>query len=262
VTVAAFIANVFHLRMKPKRGLLIRVGADQSDGGGNWNGLVDSKDWSFAYIPIPEEKPIRPGLEKPYALIAPALQPFGLPLPVHLSPRQMHLDPDFSWLSYGDQGQRALQIKGSNADGIWQPGDILVFYAGLRDIRQPRHVPGALVYAIIGLFVIDSILEAPTVEQSAWDQNAHTRRLLSPDGSDIVVRARSGISGRLDRCIPIGNFRNRAYRVREELLQTWGGITSKDGYLQRSARLPRLKNPALFYAWFQNQNPRLLHRNN
>jgi hypothetical protein len=36
------------------------------------------------------------------------------------------LDPDFEHLTYGDQGQRAAQIKQKLG-----PGDLLVFYAGL-----------------------------------------------------------------------------------------------------------------------------------
>jgi len=38
---------------------------------------------------------------------------------------------------------------------------------------------------------------------------------------DIVVRAKSGVSGRLTQCIPIGEWRDRAYRVRKDLLKTW-----------------------------------------
>ena len=36
------------------KGLLVRVGADQSEGGGRWNGLVNSRTGEFVYVPIPE----------------------------------------------------------------------------------------------------------------------------------------------------------------------------------------------------------------
>jgi len=129
------------------RGLLVRVGADQTEGGGYWNGPVDSRDWSFAYVPIPETGKIRRGLHKPYLLIQTALTPFALSLPAQLHGQRMHLDPDFAQLTYGDQGQRSKQILNK-----LKTGDILVFYAGLRD-TQCDH----LVYAIIGLYVLRKI---------------------------------------------------------------------------------------------------------
>jgi len=38
---------------------------------------------------------------------------------------------------------------------------------------------------------------------------------------EIVIRARSGISGRLQRCIPIGELRGHKCRVRNDLLDAW-----------------------------------------
>ena len=238
--------------MKPKRGLLVRVAADQSEGGGHWNGPVDHRDGSFAYIPIPESKSIRPGMQKPYQLVSPALARFDLPLPSHLAAQSMHLDPDFDHLTYGDQGQRAKQIQ-TKLTG----GDLLVFYAGMRDVSG-----GGLVYALIGLYVIEAILPVNDVPKSHWDRNAHTRRHFEPGASDIVVTARPGMSGRLAACIPIGEFRDRAYRVTKPLLAEWGGISVNDGYLQRSARLPELNDAARFYDWFLGYKPRLEQKNN
>jgi hypothetical protein len=252
VTVDAEIAIISELRMKPKRGLLVRVAADQSEGGGHWNGPVDSRDGSFAYVPIPESKSIRPGMQKPYQLVSPALTRFNLPLPSHLAGQSMHLDPDFDHLTYGDQGQRAKQILTKLTDG-----DLLVFYAGMRDVNG-----GGLVYALIGLYVIEAILPVNDVPKSHWDRNAHTRRHFEPGASDIVVTARRELSGRLSACIPIGEFRDRAYRVTKPLLAAWGGISVNDGYLQRSARLPELNDAVRFYDWFQNQKPKLLPKNN
>ena len=69
-------------------------------------------------------------------------------------------------------------------------------------------------------------------------------------------------SGRLAKCILIGEYRDRAYRVQKELLTRWGGITANDGYLQRSAVLPKFNNPESFLEWFSKQNAKLIHRNN
>lgn len=241
--------------------LLVRVGADQSEGGGYFNGPVDSRTREFAYVPIPETREVQRGMAKPYSLFAHSLKPFGIPLPNNLADVAMHLDPDFANLTYGDQGQRALQIQEKLT-----MGDLIVFYAGLQD-TQPS---SRLVYAIIGLYVIDHIVSAMSVPFSRWDENAHTRRMLPSGANDIVVRARPGVSGRLERCLPIGSFRVPAaqpdkrpsYRVDPTLLAKWGGLSIADGFLQRSARLPQFMEPARFYAWFLDQKPSFIKDNN
>lgn len=242
------------------RGLLVRVGADQSQGGGRWNGPVDATSGDFAYVAIPEDYPVHSNMDRPFNLVVPALQTLGAALPQRLAPQRMHLDPDFADLTYGDQGQRAVQILELRS------GDLLVFYAGLADIHgNPR-----LVYGIIGLYVIDDIILASKVSKSRWDENAHTRRVLPTGSLDIVVRAKPGISGRLIRCLQIGSYRSSVfkpngrpcYRVDSAILAAWGGLSSSDGYLQRSARLPKFLDAARFYNWFQHQGVPLVSRNN
>jgi hypothetical protein len=173
----------------------------------------------------------------------------------------MHLDPDFDTLTYGDQGSRADQIQRKLS-----PGDLLVFYAGLRDVhKNPR-----LVYAIIGFYVIDAILPATSIPQTRWHENAHTRRVLPPDANDVIVRARKGASGRLEQCLPIGSFRVPAghphkrpsYRVEQNVLAAWGGLSVADGWLQRSARLLEFLDTEEFYRWFRSRKVRLVNRNN
>jgi hypothetical protein len=60
----------------------------------------------------------------------------------------------------------------------------------------------------------------------------------------------------------IGEWRDRAYRVRPELLAKWGGLSCKDGYIQRSGVPPAFLQPERFLSWFEEQNPRLLACNN
>lgn len=234
------------------RGLLVRVAADQSEGGGHWNGPADSAIGQFVYVAIPESSRTHPGLNKPYTGLVQPLAGMGASLPPHLASQDMHLDPDFDHLTYGDQGERAKQIRAKVG-----PGDLLVFYAGMRDV-QPSP---ALMYALIGLYVVEQIVPAPAVPVTRRHENAHTRRVLTVGATDIVVRARREVSGRLERCIPIGDYRERAYRVWPELLRTWGGLSINDGYLQRSARLPEFVNAGKFYDWFIKQKPTLLARN-
>ena len=164
----------------------------------------------------------------------------------------MHLDPDFQHLTYGDIRERAKQLRAS-----LNPGDLIVFYAGLRDVRDR-----GLVYAIIGLLMVEEFLLATSILPTLRDINAHSRRILPSSAQDLIVRGRPGVSGRLERCVPIGEWRDRAYRVRRDLLAEWGGLSVKGGYLQRSARLPRFFDAARFYDWFRSKSPILLQTNN
>lgn len=234
--------------------LLVRVGADQSSGGGSWNGPVQAGSREFVYVAIPENRAVHPGMEKPYAALRPALAKFGVDLPLHLQMRHMHLDPDFEHLTYGDSGERAKQLR-ANLRG----GDLIVFYAALADTSGAAQ---QLVYALIGLFVVKDLVRAIEVPPAQRDTNAHSRRILAPDAADVVVRGRSRVSGRFRRCIPIGEYRDRAYRVRRDLLRQWGGLSVKDGYLQRSGRLPRFLDAGRFMRWLEGQGPALIQANN
>jgi len=165
----------------------------------------------------------------------------------------MHLDPDFEHLTYGDQGERAKQLR-ANLRG----GDLIVFYAGLADTSGAAQ----LVYALIGFFVVEDFVLATEVPRAQRDMNAHSRRVLLPGATDLIVRGRCAVSGRFTRCVPIGEYRDRAYRVRKDVLKEWGGLSVKDGYLQRSARLPRLLDPPRFMQWLERQRPSLMQANN
>ena len=240
-------------------GILVRIGVDQAYG--RWNAPVDPETGRFVYVPIPEKEGTRfhPECERAYPEVAGPLDAFsaetGHPfacLPSPLLGRSMHLDPDFAHLTYGDVGSR----RGSDIRKLVS-GDLVVFYAGL---RPPVRKPGGMVYALVGLFVVEDVLDAADVPEERWHMNAHTRKVKRGD-TDIVVRARRGASGRCSRCIPIGEFRNRAYRVRHDVLEEWGGLSVRDGYIQRSARPPKLLDPARFFEWFEQQGVQLVENN-
>jgi hypothetical protein len=173
-------------------------------------------------------------------------------LPALLLGQPTHLDPDFNQLTYGDQGQRGKRIA-----TLLISGDSLAFFAALRPVDGPAR---PLIYALIGLYVVEEIVPAISVPKARWSENAHTRRV--PGDGDIVVRAKPGVSGRLQHCLPIGELRGGVYRVRNDLLETWGGLDIKDGYIQRSARLPAFLNAEKFYGWFLAQKPKLVAENN
>ena len=117
-----------------------------------------------------------------------------------------------------------------------------------------------LMNALIGLYHVAKVLEVKAFPRSRWHQNAHTRRTRS--NGDVVVLAEKGRSGRFARCIVIGRYRDRAHRVDRPVLNAWGGLAVRDGYIQRSARLPEFVKPARFLGWLEAQNPQLIAANN
>jgi hypothetical protein len=260
-------------------GLLVRVGIDQTYG--KWNAPVDPVSNAFVYIPIPEDpedtprnkkRQFRPGLRRDYNELLPALEKFGekyncdltrnLRLPPKLKSEAMHLDPDFDYLTYGDTN-RKLHRRGKKIEDSWNRhkkhgGGFLAFYAGLKPIKPCDH---KLIYALIGFYDVVNVEKVKNVPESRASENAHTRRDRWED-TDIVVRAKKGVSGRLEKCILIGELRGRHYRVLSNLLKKWGGLSVKDGYIHRSAVLPSFNDPEKFYKWFQQKKVRLLKRNN
>lgn len=92
-------------------------------------------------------------------------------------------------------------------------------------------------------------------------ENAHTRK-RDIGAPDIVVRGKPGESGRLKRCISIGEWHNGAYRVTKRLLEEWGELSVRDGFIQRSVRPPSFLDPPKFYNWFLRQEVGLMEKNN
>jgi hypothetical protein len=241
---------------------LVRVAVDQTYG--VWNGPMNPDTNEFVFVPIPEKRPMSAGLATPYTLIEGALARFEasnpdaplhhVRLPQTLTAALMHLDPDFEQLTYGDSGTR----RGRGLTGL-QPDDLVVFYSGLKPVAPCPH--RQLVYALVGLYRIAEAVRVDSVPASRWCENAHTR-CVERETSDVIVRAKPGSSGRLKQCIPIGEFRDRAYRVRRDVLEEWGGLSCHDGYLQRSAVLPTFLEPRRFLSWFERQRPEMISANN
>jgi hypothetical protein len=69
--------------------------------------------------------------------------------PASLGQLNMHLDPDFRFLTYGDNGTR----RGAGI-ALLEPGDLLLIYAGLRSTVVQKE----LVYALVGLFVVKEVV--------------------------------------------------------------------------------------------------------
>jgi hypothetical protein len=236
--------------MNSTRGLLVRVGIDSSCG--EWNAPCDSRSGSFTYIPIPESKEQHTSLATHFDEFIGPVGQLGVTFPKELQGQAAHIDPDFRYLTYGDQGQRAKRIRTIVSESS---NSFLVFYVSLRDVQTTD-----LVYAITGFYWIAELVEASMVEKSRWHENAHTRRMKN--NGDVVVRAAPEKSGRLAKFIPVGRYRDRAYRIDKSILKIWGGLDVQDGYIQRSAFLPEFTNPHSFLKWFSQQNPIFLNQNN
>lgn len=241
----------------PKQVILIRVAVDHSFG--HWNGPCNPVTGDFVYVPIPQQnKPNADGMDREYVpMVSKALRAFStrngvdVRLPVHLYGQRMHLDPDFDHLTYGDTAQRGRKLL------QFQENDWVVFYSGLRSIHGGSH----LIYGLIGLLVINSVRQVSAIPASEYDDNAHTR-YLQKRGDDIVVTGKPGVSGRFASYLDIGEFRNGSYRVRLDVLETWGGLGVKDGWIQRSANPPLFLDPIRFATWLQAMEVRLLAANN
>lgn len=215
------------------------------------------------YLPIPEDLTrFKPGLETTYDAFARPMSRFAedrvtdipIHLPVNLIGTGCHLDPDFDHLTYGDQPDG----RGRKVSRLAE-GDFIAFFASLRPVRA---CSDKLVYALIGLFFVDDVLRVKEVSKVNWYRNGHSRR-KDGNGDDVVVVADAERSGRFQKCIPIGTYRRKAYRVREDLLSQWNGLDVKDGFIQRSVNPPSFLDPNSFLRWLEQRDTgALLHRNN
>jgi len=234
------------------RAILIRVGVDQTYG--RWNAPCNPDTNDFVYVPIPQiDVPNASGLEKRYMeSVVSALLKFSndhnvsVTLPKHLQDKRMHLDPDFDYLSYGDTKQRGSRLID------FEENDVVMFYSSFRSIRVEKE----LIYGLMGMLVVKTIERVADIEPDRFDENAHTRN-FNRNETDVVVRGKEGVSGRFNKYIPIGEFRSKSYRVRTDLLKAWGGLSVKDGWIQRSVNPPIFLRPEVFLPWLENNKPEL-----
>jgi len=129
------------------KAMLLRVGIDKSS-----DGVLSPifPDGSFEYIPLSEsdEKSVE---KRTYDdLIGIKGKKLSIYLPKALADCKVHFDPEFTTFTYGDVGRKAVYLL------KLEPGDILVFYAGLTPQKESEH-PEALY--IIGYFTVKEILD-------------------------------------------------------------------------------------------------------
>ena len=236
------------------KGILLRVGADQTPAGGRYNAPVDPHTWRYAYVPISagEDQYEHIAPCPTFAMFQQSVANLDVTLPPHLDGHvKVHLDPDFDSLTYGEpylssSGRRAS--RGRLIQSL-RPGDFIAFFAAFHPTNDAYE--HTLAYCLFAIFFVHRVVQVSDLPLDLRSTCAHGRRRHALD--DFVVQADPARSGRFPRAIPIGEFRDNAYRVRRDLLQAWGGLTVRNGYIQRSANPPRFSNPAHFLAWLHRR---------
>lgn len=243
--------------------LLVRVGIDNS--AGYWNAPIDTDTNEFIYIPIPENGSQKYNLKIKirYDRFISDVKGFckqynvdyitDLGFPAMLNDEFVHLDPDFEHLTYGDNGK----ARGKCLKEL-QENDLVVFYASMKSINRNLRY---LIYAIIGFYTVEKIIRALDLPEKDRYKNAHSRKTEISE-NDLIVLGKKGKSGRLVKCIPIGEYYNKAYRVRKDILDEWGGLSVNEGYIQRSINPPFINNPDNFLKWIKKFELNLVERNN
>ncbi len=236
------------------KGVLLRVGCDTTPKGGNWNAPVDVRSFDYVYVPIAgnESRYQHLGNCPTYGSLSSALARLGVGLPPHLTPdTKLHLDPDFSSLTFGEPYQDKsgkLSSRGETLDQLG-PGDFIAFFAGFQPLGAIWQSP--LAYCLFGLLSVQAKTFVRDLSAEKRRVCAHGRRKGAD--SDLVIWGNSNTSGRFQKAIPIANYRDGAYRLTRELLLEWGDLSVKDGYIQRSARPPFFLDPKKFLSWLSLQ---------
>lgn len=240
-----------------KKVLLIRVGIDQTFG--NYNAPINPDTNEYIYMPIPQSADnFRMGMRTSYSDLKPHFNYWcqnnnsDIPFPEHLNNKATHLDPDFDFSTYGDQATgRGLRV------GLLKKNDFLVFFGSFKPTSPCKH---KLIYALFGIMVVDKVLRVADIPEEELSTNAHSR-VQNANKDHFVVFATPEMSGRFSKAIPIGEFRNKSYRVTNNILEAWGGIGVKDGFIQRSVNPPWFSNPDKFLEWFEHQRVQLIQSN-
>ena len=210
------------------KGLLLRVGIDKGSGGCL---APIFEDKSFEYIPIPENRATSE--TRLYANIKGITgRTFSEFVPEKIRLSHPHYDPEFVTFTYGDPTSPKRNQLSKLA-----PGDMLIFYAGLKSIDDDK----SRLY-VIGYFAVEEKLDFRDFSKDDYpnifnrlQNNAHSKiyfRLqeLNVDFSEkdlVIVRGNPKISKLLKKPLLISN-------KSEKLLKKLQPIFGYTGSLQRA----------------------------
>jgi hypothetical protein len=145
--------------------------------------------------------------------------------------------------------QRVLTLR---ATRLWKVAQAEIV------VVQPR---GQWSYAGHRTFRARSPRRGSTWGRYGWSRSpSETRACGTPRKSTGAKWASRSTSGPTRSSI--GEFRDGAYRVTRPILEAWGGLSCRDGYLQWSAVLPSFTDAPRFLRWFERQGPELVSANN
>jgi hypothetical protein len=227
------------------KALFLRVGIDKGCGGCL---APIYHDGSFEYIPIPEEQPTSEN--RTYKdLQGRKVESLASLLPARLHQKFPHFDPEFETFTYGDpavnKSRQLLRLS---------PGDLLVFYAGLKPYKSQD--PSRLY--IIGYFTISHIhnfnenAESPDKLMIAGRlrNNAHMKR-INRDRGLVIAEGDPARSILLRKALPFGDSRNRVLQDLVPVFGFEGSILRAVGRWVNSSHIGQLKR-------YLNMNPYLL----
>jgi hypothetical protein len=216
------------------KALFLRVGIDKGCGGCL---APIYHDGSFEYIPIPEEQPTFEN--RAYKdLQGRNVESLASLLPAKLHHRVPHFDPEFETFTYGDpavnKSRQLLRLS---------PGDLLVFYAGLKPYKSQD--PPRLY--IIGYFTISQIHnfnknpESPEKSTSRrLRNNAHMKRIHRDEGL-VIAEGDPARSILLRKALPFGDSRNHVLQDLVPLFGFEGSILRAIGRWVNDSHIDQLK---------------------
>jgi hypothetical protein len=179
------------MQKEDKKAMLLRVGIDKSS-----DGVLSPihPDGGFEYIPLSEKDDKSNETRTYHDLRGTNGKLLASYLPQKVASCRVHLDPEFTTFTYGDEGKKANYLR------KLKHGDLLVFYAGLKP--SDDKYPEALY--IIGYFTITEIIDMAKNRLSAdsickeYPNNSHPKRfdvsgmvlvVGDPDKSDLLEKA-------------------------------------------------------------------------
>lgn len=203
------------------KGLLLRVGIDTGSGGCLAPIFVDG---SFEFIPIPETRVTSE--KKVYAnMKGRSGRPITDFIPKKIKYSQPHFDPEFNTYTYGDPTRtKRNQLSKLN------PGDLLIFYAGLKPAdrkEKPRlYVIGYFDILEIYDFQKISKLDYPSVFKKLKN-NAHAKRYFKMkemnieflESNLVIAKGNPKRSKLIAKALQLGDSNGNMLK---ELLQIFG----------------------------------------
>lgn len=230
------------------KGILLRVGIDTGAGGCTAPIFEDN---SFEFIPIPEFRATSE--ERLYVnMVGRVGKKITDFVPKKIKYSHPHYDPEFETFTYGDP----TKTKRNQLSKL-SPGDLLIFYAGLKRIGS-KDKPRLFV---IGYFDIEDVYDFKKIQTSNYDSvfkgipnNAHSKiyfglkklKVAFSDNELVIVRGKSKSSKFLTKALPLGDENNMILQELEAILGYKGSLQRAVGHWIKEECIHKVKK------WLEN----------